>query len=201
MNIIPQFRAALILFVVLFLITGVAYPLVVTLAGQVLFPVQAKGSLILNETGSVKGSVLIGKEFIGNEYFIGRPSATAFSPYNASASGGSNLGPTNPLLFEQVNETILFFQARGIQAPYPSDMVTSSGSGLDPHITLEAAMVQVPGIASARAVNQEDLRTLILSHAESGTFLFTQDQYVNVYLMNLDLDRMYGSGDSMWGSS
>jgi K+-transporting ATPase ATPase C chain len=192
MNIISQFRAALFLFVVLFLITGVAYPLVVTLAGQALFPVQAKGSLIFNDAGSVEGSMLIGKEVTGDEYFIGRPSATAFSPYNASASGGSNLGPTNPLLFTRVNERILFLEARGIQAPYPSDLVTSSGSGLDPHITLDAAMVQVPGIAAARAVNPDELRTLVLSHAESGTFLFTQDQYVNVCLLNTDLDRIYG---------
>jgi len=201
MSMIRQFRIALILFAVLFLITGVAYPLVVTLAGQAIFPVQAKGSLILNGTAGVEGSMLIGKEFSGDDYFIGRPSATAFSPYNASASGGSNLGPTNPLLFEQVNETILRLQARGIQAPYPSDLVTSSGSGLDPHITLDAAMVQVPGIAAARAVNPEELRTLVLSHAESGTFLFSEDQYVNVWLLNLDLDRIYGPGGTREGSS
>jgi len=198
---IRQFRIALILFAVLFLITGVAYPLVVTLAGQAIFPVQAKGSLILNGTAGVEGSMLIGKEFSGDDYFIGRPSATAFSPYNASASGGSNLGPTNPLLFDQVNETILRLQARGIQAPYPSDLVTSSGSGLDPHITLDAAMVQVPGIAAARAVNPEELRMLVLSHAESGTFLFSEDQYVNVWLLNLDLDRIYGPGGRREGSS
>ncbi len=201
MSTIRQFRTALILFAVLFLITGVAYPLVVTLAGQAIFPEQAKGSLILNGAGGVEGSVLIGKEFSGDQYFIGRPSATAFTPYNASASGGSNLGPTNPLLFAQVNETILLLQARGVQAPYPSDLVTSSGSGLDPHITLDAALVQVPGIAAARAVNHEELRTLVHSHAERGTFLFTQDQYVNVWVLNLDMDRIYGSGGSPGGSS
>jgi K+-transporting ATPase ATPase C chain len=201
MNLIPQFRAALFLFAVLFLITGVAYPLVVTLAGQGLFPAQARGSLILNERGGVEGSMLIGKDFSGAEYFIGRPSATAFTSYNASASGGSNLGPTNPLLFTQVNETILTLQARGIKPPYPSDLVTSSGSGLDPHITLDAAMVQVPGIATARAVNQDELRALVLSHAESGTFLFTQDRYVNVYLLNLDLDRRFGSRSIVGGIS
>ncbi|MBP1927748.1 K+-transporting ATPase ATPase C chain [Methanolinea mesophila] len=194
MTILRPLRTAVLLFVILFVVVGVAYPLVVTLAGQALFPMQAKGSLMFNEAGGIEGSLLIGKEFSGNEYFIGRPSATAGTPYNASASGASNLGPTNPLLFSEVNETILRLQSRGILSPYPSDLVTSSGSGLDPHITLDAAMVQVPGIAAARGADEEELRGIVLSHAESGTFLFTQDQYVNVYLINLDLDRHYGTG-------
>ncbi len=114
MSTIRQFRTALILFAVLFLITGVAYPLVVTLAGQAIFPEQAKGSLILNGAGGVEGSVLIGKEFSGDQYFIGRPSATAFTPYNASASGGSQPGPQIPALC-QVNETIPF-AGTGVQS-------------------------------------------------------------------------------------
>jgi len=183
-----EVKTGLLLFLILFILTGVIYPLGITLIGQAFFPIQAGGSLVTDSDGTIRGSQLIGQEFAGKGYFIGRPSATEGSPYNASASGGSNLGPTNPALFSDVDNRIAYLKAREISAPYSSDMVLSSASGLDPHITLDAALSQVSAIANNRNVSENDLRTIVMSHAEQGIPLFNEGPFVNVLLLNRDLD-------------
>jgi K+-transporting ATPase ATPase C chain len=183
-----EVRTGLLLFLVFFILTGIIYPLGITLIGQALFPVQAGGSLVASNNGTIQGSWLIGQEFVGSEYFIGRPSATQGSPYNASASGGSNLGPTNPALFTDIDSRIAYLDARQIPVPYASDIVLSSASGLDPHITLAAALSQVPAIANERKVSEADLRSVVTSHAEQGIPFFNGEPYVNVFLLNRDLD-------------
>jgi K+-transporting ATPase ATPase C chain len=181
-------RTGLLLFLIFFFLTGIIYPLGITLIGQAFFPAQAGGSLVAGSNGTIQGSSLIGQEFVGREYFIGRPSATQGSPYNASASGGSNLGPTNPALLTDVDSRIAYLRARQVPAPYASDMVLSSASGLDPHITLAGALSQVPAIAKERKVSEDDLRSLVTSHAEQGMPFFNGEPYVNVFLLNRDLD-------------
>jgi K+-transporting ATPase ATPase C chain len=181
-------KTGLLVFLVLFILTGILYPLGITLVGQALFPVQADGSLVIDNTSTIQGSRLIGQEFSAKVYFIGRPSATQGSPYNASASGGSNLGPTNPVLFSEVDNRTTYLAARQIPAPYASDMVLSSASGLDPHITLGAALSQVPAVARERNVSEDDLRSFVSSQAEQGIPFFNEEPYVNVFLLNRDLD-------------
>lgn len=181
-------RTGILLFLVLFTVTGILYPLGITIFGQLFFPYTAGGSLVTDPGGTVRGSVLVGQEFTGTGYFVGRPSATSGSPYNSSASGGSNLGPTNPALLSRVDDRIAYLTQRQIPPPYVSDIVFSSASGLDPHITVSAAMSQVPMIARERNMAEEDLRTLVTAHAEQGILLFSQEPYVNVLLLNHDLD-------------
>jgi K+-transporting ATPase ATPase C chain len=181
-------KTGMLLFLALFVVTGVLYPLAITLIGQSFFPLQADGSLIADDNGTVRGSFLIGQEFVGAEYFIGRPSATPGKPYNASASGGSNLGPTNPVLFSAVDNRIAYLKARGIPAPYASDLVLSSASGLDPDITLADALSQAPAIARKRNIPEDDLRNIVNSHTEQGIPLWNEEPYVNVLLLNRYLD-------------
>ena len=184
-------KTGLMIFLVLFLITGVLYPLVVTAIGMVIFPYQAGGSLVTGTVGTVRGSLLIGQEFSGRGYFIGRPSATAGSPYNGKASGGSNLGPTNPALFSSIDARIADLKTRQVPAPFPSDLVMSSASGLDPHISLAAALAQVPVVARERNMTEDNLEAFVLSHAEQGLPFLSVEPYVNVFLMNSDLDNRY----------
>ena len=184
-------KTGLLLFLVLFLLTGILYPLVITAIGTAVFPYQAGGSLVTGTVGTVRGSLLIGQEFSGRGYFIGRPSATAGSPYNGKASGGSNLGPTNPALFSSIDARIADLKTRQVPAPYPSDLVMSSASGLDPHISLAAALAQVPVVARERNMTEDDLEAFVLSHAEQGLPFLSIEPYVNVFLMNSDLDNRY----------
>lgn len=184
-------KTGLLLFFVLFLLTGVIYPLVVTAIGQAVFPRQAGGSLVTGTDGSVRGSLLIGQEFTGRGYFTGRPSATGGSPYNPRASAGSNLGPTNPALFSTIDTRITALKTRQVTAPYPSDLVMSSASGLDPHITLAAALAQVPVVAAERNIAEDQLRALVIGHAEQGLPLLSVEPYVNVFALNSDLDHLY----------
>jgi K+-transporting ATPase ATPase C chain len=193
-------KTGLLLFLVLFLLTGVLYPLVITVIGQAAFPSQAGGSLVTGTDGTVRGSLLIGQEFTGRGYFIGRPSATAGSPYNGKASGGSNLGPTNPALFSSVDTRIAVLQARQVPAPFPSDLVMSSASGLDPHITLAAALAQVPVVAPERNTTEGELEAFILQHAEQGLPLLSVEPYVNVFRLNRDLDNRYPHPTSPGGT-
>ena len=183
-----EIRPALVLLLVLTLITGVLYPLLVTGIAQLVFSRQANGSLIVRD-GVVVGSSWIGQEFSEPKYFWGRISATT-PPYNASASSGSNLGPTNPALFDAARARMAALRAADPDAtlPVPVDLVTASGSGLDPHISLAAAEYQVARVAKARGLAPEAVRRLVAQHT-SGRFLgVIGEPVVNVLEVNLELD-------------
>jgi len=183
-------RPALILLVVLTVVTGVIYPVVVTVIAQVVFPHQANGSLIVKD-GKVVGSALIGQPFDDPKYFWGRPSATTPFPYNAASSSGSNLSPTNPALVKSVQERVDALRAAdpGNTAPVPVDLVTASGSGLDPHISPAAALYQVSRVAKARKLDPSVVRDLVERHTEGRQLGFLGEPRVNVLALNLDLDR------------
>jgi K+-transporting ATPase ATPase C chain len=189
MNMFRQVRSALLMFLALTLITGVAYPLLVTVAAQAIFPWQANGSLIICDGNSV-GSALIGQSFDEPKYFWGRPSATTPMPYNAASSGGSNLGPTNPDLTKAVGQRIAALRKAdpGNDAPIPVDLVTSSASGLDPHISPAAAEYQVGRVAKARGLDAQIVRQLVARHTEQRTLGLLGEPRVNVVELNLDLD-------------
>ena len=182
-------KSSLLLFLVLFIITGFAYPLAVTLIAGAAFPYQAHGSLIIDGQGQVIGSSLIGQNFSAPFYFQGRPSETPITAYNASSSGGSNLAPGNPLLLERIAERVRVLRNAGVQGPLPSDLVMASGSGLDPDISLDAALVQVPAVAEARGLPEDEVRGLVLARAESLPVPFVEP-YVNVLSLNRALDRL-----------
>lgn len=184
-----QLRSALMVFFILTILTGVAYPLAVTGIAQLLFPHQANGSLIYKD-GKPIGSSLIGQPFDEPKYFWGRPSATAPFPYNAAASSGSNLGPTNPALPEAVKTRVAALKAAdpGNDAPVPVDLVTASGSGLDPHISPAAAEYQVRRVARARGKEEAFVRTLIIQHTEERQLGMLGERRVNVLALNLALD-------------
>lgn len=182
-------RTAFLLFGILLLISGLVYPLLLTGVAEMAFRHQAHGSLVRDEDGIVVGSELIGQNFTGPFYFEGRQSSTLGSPYNAVQSGGSNLGPSNPALLEEVNTTIRHLETLGMYGPWPSDLVTSSASGLDPHISLDAAFLQVPIIATARGMDEEEVRTLVFEHGESDLFSL-ENAYVNVLSLNRALDEV-----------
>jgi K+-transporting ATPase ATPase C chain len=170
------------------LLTGVAYPLVVTAVAQIAFPTQANGSLIVREDRPA-GSSLIGQPFSGPRYFRGRPSATSPVPYNAASSGGSNLGPLNPALKEAVQARIAELR-RNDPGPraVPVDLVTASGSGLDPHISPASAEAQASRVAKARGMSEDEVRALIVRHTEGRQFGVLGEPRVNVLPLNLSLD-------------
>jgi K+-transporting ATPase ATPase C chain len=184
-----QLRPALVSLALLTLITGVAYPLVVTGIAKTVFSEQANGSLIV-EDGKVIGSRLIGQPFDDPKYFWGRRSATSPFPYNASASSGSNQGPTNPALTKAVQERVDALRAAdpGNTAPVPVDLVTASASGLDPHISPAAALYQVRRVAKARNVDEAKVREVVASHVEGRQLGFLGEPRVNVLALNLALD-------------
>ena len=186
---VAQLRSALMMFFILTILTGVAYPLAVTAIAQLLFPHQANGSLIYKD-GKPIGSTLIGQPFDDPEYFWGRPSATAPFPYNAAASSGSNLGPTNPALIETVKTRVAALKAADPRndAPVPVDLVTASGSGLDPHISPAAAEYQVRRVARARGREEAFVRTLVSQHTEGRQLGMLGERRVNVLALNLALD-------------
>jgi K+-transporting ATPase ATPase C chain len=183
-----QLRAAVQIFFLFTVLTGLIYPLAVTGLAQAIFPRQANGSLI-RANGRAVGSELIGQPFSGPRYFWSRPSATATVPYNAAASGGSNLGPTNPALFERVEREVRRVRAaKGNGTPVPVDLVTASASGLDPHISPAAAFYQVERVAAARGLAPAAVRRLVEARVEGRTFGMIGEPRVNVLLLNLDLD-------------
>lgn len=184
-----ELRPALLALLIFTVLTGVLYPLAVTAVAQVLFPGQANGSLILRN-GRAVGSALIGQPFDDPKYFWGRPSATMPFPYNAAASSASNLGPTSKVLQEAVRRRIAVLRAADPAAigPVPVDLVTASGSGLDPHISEAAAEYQVRRVARARAVSQEAVRRLVRQFTEGRQFGVLGEPRVNVLQLNLALD-------------
>jgi K+-transporting ATPase ATPase C chain len=186
---ISALRPALVLFAVLTVLTGVAYPLVVTGIGQAAFPEQAAGSLILRD-GKPVGSSLIGQNFSDAKYIWGRPSATGPYPYNALASSGSNQGPLNPALAEAVKARIEALRAAdpGHAAQVPIDLVTASASGLDPHISVAAAQYQAARVAKARSLTLPQVEQWIEKHTEGRLFGFLGEPRVNVLKLNLALD-------------
>ena len=182
-------RPALVLFVALSLLTGLVYPLLVTGAAQLAFPQAANGSLVAR-AGRVVGSELIGQVFADPGHFWSRPSATSPMPYNAGASGGSNLGPTNPALADAVKARIEALRAAdpGNTAPVPVDLVTASASGLDPHISRAAADYQLKRVARVRNLPETEVRALIEAHTDGRLFGFIGEARVNVLALNLALD-------------
>jgi K+-transporting ATPase ATPase C chain len=207
------------MFLTLTIVTGVAYPAVVTLLAQALFPHQANGSLAYRQSDVAEnkhinirdwwgendsadaptpiGSELIGQQFASDRYFWSRPSATGPTPYNAAASTGSNYGPTNPAQLDAVAARVDHIRGSGAdeQSPVPVDLVTASGSGLDPHISPAAAEYQAPRIARARGLGDYDLRKLIAEHIEGRTFGLLGEPRVNVLRLNLALDQLTTDDD------
>ena len=167
-------------------IFGVAYPLVVTGLSQWLFPKQANGSLIV-KNGQVVGSRLIGQSFSGEKYFHPRPSA-AGSGYDPLSSGGSNLGPTNQALVTRVEQDVAKMQQENPGVPIPADLVTASGSGLDPDISPASAEFQVPRVAKARGVSPEEVRRIVARHTQGRQLGIMGEAHVNVLELNMDLD-------------
>ena len=186
---LAQLRAAVVLFVAFSVITGLVYPLAVTGAAQVLFPWQANGSLIVQQ-GHPVGSRLIGQPFDDAKYFWGRLSATSPFAYNAAASSGSNLGPTNKALLDEVQARVDALHAvdPGNTAPIPVDLVTSSASGLDPNISPAAAQYQVPRVARARGLSEDTVRRFVAEYTEDRQFGLIGEPRVNVLELNLALD-------------
>ena len=184
-------RPALVLLVALHVLTGFVYPLFVTGVAQVVWPGKADGSLITVD-GQPRGSALIGQPFSAPGYFWSRPSATSPVPYDASASTGSNLGPTNPALLDLVRERAAALRAAdpGARGPIPVDLVTTSASGLDPDISVAAALYQVPRVAAARHLQVDAVRELVLARAKGRTLGFIGESRVDVLELNLALDRL-----------
>lgn len=186
-----QLRPAIVSIAIFTLLTGILYPLVITGIAQVIFPHQANGSLIV-QNGQVVGSELIGQSFDDPRYFWGRLSATSPYPYNAASSAGSNLGPTNPALTEEVKARIAALKTADPtnNSPIPVDLVTSSGSGLDPDISIGAALYQIPRVAKARGINQDVVRALVDRFIEGQQFDVLGEARVNVLELNLALDEI-----------
>ncbi len=191
MNIARQSFSAIMATIVLTLIVGVLYPLAMTGLSQVFFKEQANGSLLRSGDGTIVGSALLGQNFAGAQYFHPRPSAAGTDGYDAANSSGSNLGPTNQKLFDTVKDRAAAYRqenALAADAPVPVDAVTASASGLDPHITPANAALQVPRVAKAHSMREEDVRALVARHTEGRTLGFLGEPRVNVLQLNLALD-------------
>ena len=184
-----QIKITILATIVMTILFGLAYPLVFTGLAQVLFPRQANGSLV-TVNGKVAGSELIGQSFTKPEYFHGRPSAAGNNGYDAANSGGSNLGPTNQKLVDRVKADVQKFRAENpdYTGPIPADLLTSSGSGLDPHISPASAEAQVARVAKARGVTPDRIAELVAKHTEGRQWGIFGEPRVNVLLLNIDLD-------------
>ena len=186
-----QIKITILATIVLTILFGLAYPLVFTGLAQVLFPHQANGSLV-TVNGKVAGSELIGQSFTKPEYFHGRPSAAGNNGYDAANSGGSNLGPTNQKLVDRVKADVQKFRAENpdYTGPIPADLLTSSGSGLDPHISPASAEAQVARVAKARGVTPDRITELVAKHTDGRQWGIFGEPRVNVLLLNIDLDQI-----------
>lgn len=195
-----EIRPAIVFLIGLVAITGLAYPLAMTGAARILFPYQAEGSLI-EQNGKVIGSSLIGQQFSEDKYFHGRPSATTApdpqdssktvpAPYNAANSGGANLGPTNKALAERLKESVDTLKKENPTAAVPVDLVTTSGSGLDPDISPDAALFQIPRVAKARNLPEGQVRSLVQSMIAAPTLGFIGEPRINVLQLNLAMDKI-----------
>jgi K+-transporting ATPase ATPase C chain len=193
-----EIRPAIVILLALTLITGLVYPLAITGIAGLLFPYQAQGSLV-RQGNTVVGSALIGQQFLSDRYFHGRPSATTApdpadptksvpAPYNAANSGGSNLGPSNKALTDRVQGDIAALKKDNPSDPIPPDLVTTSGSGLDPDISPEAALFQVPRVAKARNMPEDRLRQIVNEHVEARFLGLLGEPRVNVLALNMALD-------------
>jgi potassium-transporting ATPase KdpC subunit len=196
---LKEIRPAIVLILALTIITGLIYPFVMTGIAGAIFPYQAQGSMI-EQDGKIIGSALIGQEFTSDKYFHGRPSATVApdpndstktvpAPYNAANSGGSNLGPTNKALIERVQGDVDKLKQENASADVPIDLVTTTGGGLDPHISPAAALFQVPRVAKVRNMPEDCVRQLVEEHVEGRALGLLGEPRVNVLALNLALDR------------
>ncbi len=197
---IREIRPAIVVLLALTLITGLAYPLAMTGIAQAIFPTQAQGSLVERD-GTVVGSALIGQQFTSDKYFHGRPSATTApdpndstktvpAPYNAANSGGSNLGPSNKALIDRVQGDMEALKKENPSMPVPADLVTTSASGLDPDISPEAALFQVPRVAKVRNLPEDRIRQLVTDNTQGRLLGLLGEPRVNVLQLNLALDKL-----------
>jgi K+-transporting ATPase ATPase C chain len=182
---------ALLMTLVTTVLFGLAYPLVITGLAQVIFPENANGQLIRGADGAVRGSRLIAQPFVSPGYFRSRPSAAGANGYDAAGSSGSNLGPMNPQLIDRVNADLAKLQLENTGKRVPVDLLTTSGSGLDPHISPAAAEFQVPRVARERGMSEDELRQIVSTHTEGRQFGFLGEPRVNVLELNLALDERH----------
>ncbi len=197
MNIISQARIAIVFFISMTILCGLVYPSFITLIAQNMFSWQANGSIIESD-GKKIGSILIGQNFTSQKYFWGRPSATLPFPYNAEASMGSNLAPSNPVLIEQVQERVKYLKLEDpkYRQTIPIDLVTSSASGLDPEITVRAAIMQLQRVATARKTDEKEIYDLIMQNTIGKKFWIFGLERINVLQLNLALDKISADKDS-----
>jgi potassium-transporting ATPase KdpC subunit len=188
LEMLKNLTTAVLMTFVTTVLLGLLYPLVVTGLAQVIFPAQANGSLLRSADGTVIGSSLIGQPFSSPGYFRSRPSAAGTNGYDAASSGGSNLGPTNQKLIDRVHADVERLRAENPGKPVPIDLVTTSGSGLDPHISPAAAEFQIRRVARERGVSEEELRQIVRAHTSARQLGFLGEPTVNVLALNLDLN-------------